>query len=66
MVEAWSLLTTTHNGSVPYNNFSKTAYELQHTFNASNESVVNPENPSLYEREEGNQEKISNYVLKFE
>lgn len=50
MVEAWSPLTTTPNGSVPYN-FSRTEHELQHTFNLSNESVVNSEDPLLYEIE---------------
>lgn len=54
MVEAWSLLTTIPNGSAPYDNFSKTPYKLQHTFNSSNESVVNSEDPSLYECEKEN------------
>lgn len=54
MVEAWSLLTTIPNGSVPYVNFSRTAHELQHTFNSSNESVVNSEDPLLYEIEQDN------------
>lgn len=54
MLEAWSPLTTTPNGSVPYDNFSRTAHELQHTFNSSNESVVNSEDPLLYEIEQDN------------
>lgn len=54
MVEAWSLLTMIPNGSVPYVNFSRTPHEVQHTFNSSNESVVNSEDPLLYEIEQDN------------
>lgn len=55
MVEAWSPLTTTPNeSSVPYDKFSRTEHELQHTFNPSNESVVNSEDPLLYETEQDN------------
>lgn len=54
MVEAWSPLTTVPNGSLPYGNFSRTVHELQHTFNSSNESVVNSEDPLLYEIEQDN------------
>lgn len=52
MVEAWSPLTTIPHGSVPYDSFSRTVQELQHTFNSSNESVVNSEDPLLYEIEQ--------------
>lgn len=52
MVEAWSPLTTIPHGSVPYDSFSRTVQELQHSFNSSNESVVNSEDPLLYEIEQ--------------
>lgn len=54
MVEAWSPLTTIPNGSLTYDNFSRTAHELQHIFNSRNESVVNSEDPLLYEIEQDN------------
>lgn len=54
MGEARSSLTMIPNGSAPYVYPSRTAHELQHTFNSSNESVVNSEDPLLYEIEQDN------------